>query len=959
MSGRIRLSVAVGRALRRCALWALICGVAWASVAATAAAQTTPPAAGEPAIDLRFYTAEEQMQLVGALDKSTQAVELFGQGKYPEAIALAEDALAVYRRILGEEHSETATLMNNLGVMLTKSGDYSAALGYLEDAARIRRKVLGAAHPDTASSLNNLGSLQQAMGDFAAAQRYLDEAAAIRGDAPAGDGVDAARSLNNKGDLLRAQGDFDGARTHFEQALAICRESLPDDHPLTAAVVNNLGGLLYATHDFNGARPHLEEALAICRRVFGDGHLDTARSMNNLASLLLTLGDSAAAQPLFVQALAINRNALGNDHLTTAGSLSNLGGLWQLQGDYAAARSCFEEALAIVTRQVEAAAIAQDEAGQLAMSRSVQFYLDAYLSSHLHAGDRRGDEAYRAVLNWKGATLVRQRAIREVADNAALAPLLAELHAVVREWSALMVEESNADPARQEQLATLTREKARLELELSSRSTEFRAATAELPVEELQRLFPADVTLVDFFEFSFNQPKPGELGGLEHRRWLVAFVVRQDGDVRMVDLGEVAFIDLAIDQWRNSFGTSAEGQAAGALLRERLWTPLEEALGDAKVVLVSPDGLLGKLPFVALPGRAPGKYLIEDVAIALVPVPWLIPELMRADGGGADADREVLVVGGVDYNHREAGASVAVAPDDFDADARSRTATRDAAEGVTWNALPGTSGEAAEIGGLFSDVGEGGAAGVLLLDGAAATEERFRALAPTSRVLHVATHGFFAREGRRSALAVEGPEADSVLGRGISGPRVPIAEILGSGGGFPPGLLSGIVLAGANDPPALPEDSAAFADLPEDGILTAEELAFLRLGDVELAVLSACETGLGKVAGGEGLLGIQRAFQVAGVRTTVASLWKVDDVMTQRLMTTFYRDVLEGGQSRLDALRNAQLEMLRMSPEQAVEILEGAGGLRAAELAGPAGPTAPARISPRFWAAFTLSGDWR
>ena len=101
---------------------------------------------------------------------------------------------------------------------------------------------------------------------------------------------------------------------------------------------------------------------------------------------------------------------------------------------------------------------------------------------------------------------------------------------------------------------------------------------------------------------------------------------------------------------------------------------------------------------------------------------------------------------------------------------------------------------------------------------------------------------------------------------------------------------------------------------PQRLIKTAQEIAFLPLDRVELAVLSACQTGLGKVAGGEGLIGIQRAFQVAGVRTTVASLWKVDDQATRKLMELFYTNLLKKEMSHLDALRDAQLYILN-NPE--------------------------------------------
>ena len=85
----------------------------------------------------------------------------------------------------------------------------------------------------------------------------------------------------------------------------------------------------------------------------------------------------------------------------------------------------------------------------------------------------------------------------------------------------------------------------------------------------------------------------------------------------------------------------------------------------------------------------------------------------------------------------------------------------------------------------------------------------------------------------------------------------------------------------------------------------------MNLSNVDLAVLSACETGLGKVAGGEGLLGLQRAFQVSGAGTTVASLWQVDDAATRALMDEFYRNLWEKKLPKIEALRQAQLKMLR------------------------------------------------
>ena len=160
-------------------------------------------------------------------------------------------------------------------------------------------------------------------------------------------------------------------------------------------------------------------------------------------------------------------------------------------------------------------------------------------------------------------------------------------------------------------------------------------------------------------------------------------------------------------------------------------------------------------------------------------------------------------------------------------------------------------------------------------------------------------------------------------------------------------------MAGANNPSTDSEDTG-------DGILRASEIESASLQNVDLVVLSACETGLGKVASGEGLTGLQRAFQIAGARTVIASLWKVDDAATTELMRLFYTNLWEKKMSKLDALREAQLTMLNHYDATTGE-LRGLGGDRV-----KVDPNKPApkpdptkRLDPRYWAAFQLSGDWR
>ena len=426
---------------------------------------------------------------------------------------------------------------------------------------------------------------------------------------------------------------------------------------------------------------------------------------------------------------------------------------------------------------------------------------------------------------------------------------------------------------------------------------------------ELRQTLPAGVTLVDFLFYWHNDYSQKDKSKRFERR-LTAFVVRKDRPVVRLDLGPAAAVEEAIASWRRTLGLKRVGEEdAGQTLRKLLWLPLRKYVADTKVVLLSPDGALAKLPFAALPGEKEGAYLLEEAALAVVPVPQLLPELLAVVPKGNRLKPSLLVVGDVNFDSAE---FVAAGADD-------RSATRSGLKG--WAKLPATADEASAVKDSFSRLFKGG--GVTDLREEEARKSAVRRALQKSRYAHLATHGFFAPEELKSALATRSGDE----------------KLFGQGGvsGWHPLLLSGIVLSGANRE-AKPGE--------EDGILTALEVSEMDLSHLELAVLSACETGLGQEASGEGLLGLQR-LSGGRQRSVVASLWKVDDRATQALMAEFYRVAWDRKTvvSRVEALRQAQLAMLREGDKR--------GMVRRDK------DDKSKRVPPYYWAAFVLSGDWR
>lgn len=323
--------------------------------------------------------------------------------------------------------------------------------------------------------------------------------------------------------------------------------------------------------------------------------------------------------------------------------------------------------------------------------------------------------------------------------------------------------------------------------------------------------------------------------------------------------------------------------------------PIRQKLGNAKHILLSPDSQLNLVPFAALVDEN-NQYIVENYTITYLTSGR---DLIRLDLDFPTKQPPILIAA-PKYDQPGQPTSESLATNNN----RSRNQRSPDIKNLKFLPLFGTKVEAEAIATMLN---------ITPLIGSEATENALKQV-KSPEIVHIATHGFFLED-----VEISSPSGSSRGGLILESdfgiqpqPFVPVENPL---------LRSGIALAGANI-----RQSGT-----EDGIMTAEEIANLNLAGTKLVILSACETGVGKVNIGEGVYGLRRALSLAGSESQVTSLWKVDDSSTKDLMIDYYQRVLNNQDGRSEALRQTQLKMLEDSVEK----------------------------HPHYWASFIPSGNWR
>ena len=911
-------------------------------------------------------------------------------GRFERARAVLDEALAIRRAAFGDDHPDTASAYGMAGFAAYKRGDWPAARASLEKALAVQKAFDGEESLGVASTLFNLGQALLVMNERGRPRcsradavdppqapgrrpprhrlgpqrgrrpplglRRLGRRPLVLRAGPGGppQGVRPGPSRHGRvapqrrGDLARAPADTAKALSLIDQALKVEESRLGLDHPETGRTLL-IRGIARATGGrLADARADFRRALEIQQHVYGPRSAVAALAWGQLGQVETARKDYPAARRCYESALAIQREALGGGHPAAVLSRGNIAYLAFLEKDYLAARRELESWLPLrvaLTRDVLATLSEAEALAFVESSPGSAVFLSIY--RNLPDGpDVTAAKAFEAVAATRAQATRLLAARRALArGNPATLPRRQRLAAVRGRLAELALSGTSADRFREE-MTTLDREKEELERSLAregSPTPATPAAPAAGPAELAARL-PADVAVVELCAVQVIGP-PQQTGGEPSYTWRYeAFVLRRGEAperprLTWVHLGPAEELLRAATNFRKAIADFSSGRAAAATpvdapaaaLRKGLWDPIEPHLVGCSTVVIIPDDTLTRIPWAALPGRTTGTYLVDDYALATA---GHVEQIATLLGRGPSPGGSRLLVGGVDYGMSspapELAASVIPGP-------AHRARALVPGRRPDWPPLGATSDEIRLVAGLAPMPND-----VQRLEAGAASEAALRDRLPGARFVHLATHGFFADEVFRSAFHID-PTRETIRLGGVDllGRRSTVTS-------RNPLILSGVVLAGANRP----HDPLAGGD---DGIMTAEEVADLDLGANELVVLSACETGLGEVAGGEGVLGLQSAFHLAGARSVVASLWKIDDDATRAIMREFYaalwRDSPPAGKAQ--AIRRAQRAMIRGYDPAARSIPRGIAGFDR-PVTRPGKP-----LHPYYWAAFTLYGDWR
>ena len=812
-----------------------------------------------------------------------------------ELAAKLERALEQISQARGADDPSASIVLERLSFLESWRGDFAAALRHQEAAFRIVEKAHGSQAPQLAWLLWQRAEILLHGGKAKESVEVSKRALAIL-ERTQKSPPQYAAALNNLGVAWHHDGAIERAIEAYEKSLRVLdqsaarltmEETLASTHAIPT-VHSNLGLALWQRGDLDQAHRHFRvvqertDAISDSNPEYSErGALEQAAKLGVETEAVITLERALAAKSLPGQGMALQM-------------------LLERKG------AVLEEQTRTMTEFRKSANDASPQApkrqGERKSLQSVAEEARRQLADATHG--RRGDDAdllneYQAALAQRAAIAQREAATGEEkgAQEQEAAKLDFRIQAMQQEIKHSERRPgvgpgskavAGPDPKALEKAIKEDRLEAFMDEYMKRAQADLQVSKQETRTERLAMLqriqsrLPQGAVLLEMLRYRPFDPRAGlsDVGRWGAARY-GAYVIQPDKPPAYVDYGEAAPIETLIAQFRKALARPVKNEVRelGRRLDALLLQPIR-AQSSATRFMLAPEGMLNLLPYGALVDEH-GRHLLERFSFNYLASGR---DLLRSKEGSKPRSPAVVMADPAFDGEAAAGTG------GQESAAPAGTARSRDHSGVKFDALPGTAAEAQALQRILPEA--------QVLTGTRASETALKRL-HGPRILHIATHGFFLQDQGAAPVA---------SGRSAVAPAREN-----------PMLRAGLALAGANRLPSSGDD---------DGVLTALEAAGLDLAGTKLVVLSACETGFGEVKNGEGVFGLRRAFAMAGAETMLMSLWQVEDEATKNLMVGYHRRIAQG-EDRTEALRQAQLELLRD----------------------------PKHSHPFFWASFISSGQ--
>jgi len=894
---------------------------------------------------LMRHAVRVQEKTLGTEDASLAETLLFYSGllqrehKDREAEAVVFRSMKIQERAMNTRVTEDPFMHSprlSLSSMYVQQGRFSEAEKLFQEAIEAQEKTRGPEPPRDfamAGLTSGLAGVFRAEGKPEQAVPLLEQAITYNEKAwGIGWGgykkVMVARGLNDLANAYVQQRQYGEAESTYERAGKM--RGFVADGDATQMRWN----LAYA-YQLDGKNRKAEELLQ--RELKFDEqnnltwHIDT--TLKKIAGLYISEDRYADAEPLLERSLKMEESTMQAESPFLANTLYDLGTANFALGQSEKAQMFFARSFAILSHELQYYFSYMSEADRLGVLSTVEYRYPIYFSfvERFSSSNPQLAAGMYDLLLWQKGLVVRsieslRRKVAASGDAETLA-LLEDLAARRTQLSGLVNSGGLSELARKK-LESLKSQADEIEQKLAARSQSFaeqqkQQAADWKAIRGTLAAKQADAA-VEFVRYPFYDGKKWT----ESMHYAAMVISAKSVTPQFVYLGEAAALEAQPLTEYKSWVARPERKAASPAplaashaLYDAFWKPLLSALGSAKQVYVSPDGVLNQVSLAVVP-TGDGRLLSDAYDLRILNG---TADLLRSSA--VAPENTAVLIGNpkfpltVDEQQQEVAAldkpqagaqTVLVAALQRGETLNGETPTGKrgvhrsgvADEDCTANAevlpqLPGTEKEVQNIYALLQD--QQWSLQTPFIGSRALEEVVKRVHHP--RVLHIATHGFF-----------QDNQATHPAGSQITASDDPM-------------LRSGLYLAGATRSVC----GASTNESVDDGVLTAYEASLLDLQGTELVVLSACETGLGSSRAGEGVFGLRRAFQEAGSSSVLISMWQVPDEETTQLMSLFYKHWLAGNDKHR-ALWLAQQELRKDLQSRNADY-------------------------PYYWGAFVLVGD--